>query len=343
MRFKNISNVSNIDLRSEDEFKKGSIPLSINIPILTNEQFKQVGIEYKKNGSDSAVLLGHSLVKGESKKKLIRSWAKHIKENPGSLVYCFRGGMRSEIAVKWLDNHGVKVDKLIGGYKNFRSDIANQHLNINNYKEEWLILGGLTGSGKTEFLNTFNESIDLEGIANHRGSAFGGKDDGQPSQANFENILTLNYLNHNHNYLILEDESRTIGRTGLPGLWYEKMQTSKLIILEVENDIRAENIYDEYIYDEIKSGLSEEALLNKYLGSLKNISRRLGNEVYNKIKDLMENAFYKNDKELHKEWIIMILLNYYDKMYNYKLNLRKDFIVYRGSIELCKEYINSKL
>ena len=180
MQFRNISNVSNIDLRSEDEFKKGSIPSSINIPILTNEQFKQVGIEYKKNGSDSAVLLGHSLVEGESKKKLVRLWAEHLKENPGSLVYCFRGGMRSEIAVKWLQDYGVNVEKLIGGYKNFRSWIISQHLNIDKYKKEWIIIGGLTGSGKTEFLNLFKESIDLEGIANHRGSAFGGKHGGQP-------------------------------------------------------------------------------------------------------------------------------------------------------------------
>ena len=341
MQFKNISNVSNIDLRSEDEFKKGSIPSSINIPILTNEQFKQVGIEYKKNGSDSAILLGHSLVKGESKKKLVRLWAKSLNENPGSLVYCFRGGMRSEIAVKWLQDYGVNVEKLVGGYKNFRSWIVSQHLNINNYKKEWIIIGGLTGSGKTEFLNSFKESIDLEGIANHRGSAFGGKHDGQPSQVNFENILTLNYLNHNYDHLILEDESRTIGRAGLPGFWYEKMQTSKLIILEVENDIRAENIYREYIYEEIKSGFSEDILLKKYLGSLKNIKRRLGNKIYNEIKYLMENAFYNNEEELHKKWILMILLNYYDKMYNYKLDMRKDFIVYKGTIESCRDYINS--
>ena len=341
MQFRNISNVSNIDLRSEDEFKKGSIPSSINIPILTNEQFKQVGIEYKKNGSDSAVLLGHSLVKGESKKKLVRLWAEHLKENPGSLVYCFRGGMRSEIAVKWLQDYGVNVEKLVGGYKNFRSWIISQHLNIDKYKKEWIIIGGLTGSGKTEFLNLFKESIDLEGIANHRGSAFGGKHDGQPSQANFENTLTLDYIKHSYDYLILEDESRTIGRAGLPGLWYEKMQTSKLIILEVENDIRAENIYEEYIYKEIKSGFSEDILLNKYLGSLKNIKRRLGNKIYSEIKYLMENAFYNNEEELHKEWILMILLNYYDKMYNYKLDMRKDFIVYKGTIESCRDYIKS--
>ena len=109
MRFKTLSNVSNIDLRSENEFKKGSIPSSINIPILTNDQFKKVGIEYKNNGSAAAVLLGHSLVKGESKKKLIKLWAKHLKENPGSIVFCFRGGMRSEIAVQWLREYGLNA------------------------------------------------------------------------------------------------------------------------------------------------------------------------------------------------------------------------------------------
>ena len=243
--------------------------------------------------------------------------------------------------VKWLQDYGLNIEKLVGGYKNFRSWIVSQHLNIDKYKKEWIIIGGLTGSGKTEFLNSFKESIDLEGIANHRGSAFGGKHDGQPSQVNFENILTLNYLNHNYGHLILEDESRTIGRAGLPGFWYEKMQTSKLIILEVENDIRAENIYREYIYEEIKSGFSEDIILKKYLGSLKNIKRRLGNKIYNEIKYLMENAFYNNEEELHRKWILMILLNYYDKMYNYKLDMRKDFIVYKGTSESCRDYINS--
>ena len=341
MRFKTLSNVSNIDLRSENEFKKGSIPSSINIPILTNDQFKKVGIEYKNNGSAAAVLLGHSLVKQESKKKLIKLWAKHLKANPGSVVFCFRGGMRSEIAVKWLREYGLNVERLAGGYKNFRNRIVTQHINIDNYKNEWIIIGGLTGSGKTEFLKSFKESIDLEGIANHRGSAFGGKKDGQPSQANFENILTMSYLNHGYNHLILEDESRTIGRTGLPDSWYQKMQTSKLIILEVGNDKRAENIYYEYIYEELKNGCKNDILQNKYLRSLKNINRRLGDKVYNEIKNLMENAFVNNDKDVHKKWILMLLTNYYDKMYNYKLELRNNFIAYRGTNELCREYINS--
>ena len=341
MQFRNISNVSNIDLRSEDEFKKGSIPSSINIPILTNEQFKQVGIEYKKNGSDSAVLLGHSLVKGESKKKLVRLWAEHLNENPGSVVYCFRGGMRSEIAVKWLQDYGVNVEKLVGGYKNFRNWIVSQHLNLDKYKKEWIIIGGLTGSGKTEFLNLFKESIDLEGIANHRGSAFGGKHDGQPSQANFENTLTLDYIKHSYDYLILEDESRTIGRAGLPGLWYEKMQKSKLVVVEVSNEMRLNNIYSEYVFNELKDEITEKEVLSRYLKALSNIKRRLGNKIYVEIKDLMESGFKHDDENLHKDWILMLLTNYYDKMYHYKLGLRSEYIVFKGSDSSCKDYIDS--
>jgi len=311
------------------------------MPILTNEQFKQVGIEYKKNGSDSAVLLGHSLVKGESKKKLVRLWAEHLKENPGSLVYCFRGGMRSEIAVKWLQDYGVNVEKLVGGYKNFRSWIISQHLNIDKYKKEWIIIGGLTGSGKTEFLNLFKESIDLEGIANHRGSAFGGKHDGQPSQANFENTLTLDYIKHSYDYLILEDESRTIGRAGLPGLWYEKMQKSKLVVVEVSNEMRLNNIYSEYVFNELKDEITEKEVLSRYLKALSNIKKRLGNKIYVEIKDLMESGFKHDDENLHKDWILMLLTNYYDKMYHYKLGLRSEYIVFKGSESSCKDYIDS--
>ena len=343
MHLRNLSNVSNIDLRSENEFKKGSIPQSVNIPILNNDQFKKVGIEYKKNGSDAAIALGHSLVKGSLKENLIHHWTEHLKKNPECLLYCFRGGMRSEIAVKWLNDCGVKVNRLKGGYKNFRNWVISQHLDIENYIKDWIIIGGLTGSGKTDFLRSFKESIDLERIANHRGSAFGVRDGGQPTQSNFENILTLDYLNHKYEKLILEDESRTIGRAGLPGFWYQKMQSSKLIILEVDDDKRAENIYYEYVYDELNNGVNEDKLLEKYLGSLNNIKRRLGNVVYNNIKDLMKSAFHQNEKEIHKEWILTLLTSYYDKMYSYKLDMRKDFIVHKGEIESCRDYINAML
>jgi tRNA 2-selenouridine synthase len=343
LHLRNLSNVSNIDLRSENEFKKGSIPQSVNIPILNNDQFKKVGIEYKKNGSDAAIALGHSLVKGSLKENLIHHWTEHLKKNPECLLYCFRGGMRSEIAVKWLNDCGVKVNRLKGGYKNFRNWVISQHLDIENYIKDWIIIGGLTGSGKTDFLRSFKESIDLEQIANHRGSAFGVRDSGQPTQSNFENILTLDYLNHKYEKLILEDESRTIGRAGLPGFWYQKMQSSKLVILEVDDDKRAENIYYEYVYDEINNGNSEDKLLEKYLGSLNNIKRRLGNVVYDNIKDLMKSAFHQNEKEIHKEWILRLLTRYYDKMYSYKLDMRKDFIVHKGEIESCRDYINAIL
>ena len=343
MQLRNLSNVSNIDLRSENEFKKGSIPQSVNIPILNNDQFKKVGIEYKKNGSDAAIALGHSLVKGSLKENLIHHWTEHLKKNPECLLYCFRGGMRSEIAVKWLNDCGVKVNRLKGGYKNFRNWVISQHLDIENYIKDWIIIGGLTGSGKTDFLRSFKESIDLEQIANHRGSAFGIRDSGQPTQSNFENILTLDYLNHKYEKLILEDESRTIGRAGLPGFWYQKMQSSKLVILEVDDDKRAENIYYEYVYDELNNGVNEDNLLEKYLGSLNNIKRRLGNVVYDNIKDLMKSAFHQNEKEIHKEWILRLLTRYYDKMYSYKLDMRKDFIVHKGEIESCRDYINAIL
>ena len=343
MQLRNLSNVSNIDLRSENEFKKGSIPQSVNIPILNNDQFKKVGIEYNKNGSDAAIALGHSLVKGSLKENLIHHWTEHLKKNPECLLYCFRGGMRSEIAVKWLNDCGVKVNRLKGGYKNFRNWVISQHLDIENYIKDWIVIGGLTGSGKTDFLRSFKESIDLEQIANHRGSAFGVRDGGQPTQSNFENILTLDYLNHKYEKLILEDESRTIGRAGLPGFWYQKMQSSKLVILEVDDDKRAENIYYEYVYDEINNGNSEDKLLEKYLGSLNNIKRRLGNVVYDNIKDLMKSAFHQNEKEIHKEWILTLLTSYYDKMYSYKLDIRKDFIVHKGEMESCRDYINAML
>ena len=126
--------------------------------------------------------------------------------------------------------------------------ILSLHDKIENYKGRWIILGGFTGSGKTRILNDFKESINLESIANHRGSAFGRIGKQQPSQANFESLITEKYLKkRNSNIILLEDESKLIGKTKLPGKWYDKMQMSELILLDCNLETRSKNIYDEYV------------------------------------------------------------------------------------------------
>ena len=339
MDLKLLSSYKNIDLRSEKEFHKGTIPGSVNIPILSNAEFENVGKEYKNKGQEAAINLGLQLVKGDLKNKRIDAWKNHLNSNPGCFIFCYRGGLRSKIAQEWLEKENIIVQRISGGYKNFRSNILDEHVNSKYDINKWMIIGGLTGSGKTALLSQFKETIDLEKIANHRGSAFGKNISPQPSQADFENELTLKYINHSHSNILLEDESRSIGRVTLPGTWYEKMQSSKLVVLKISTDERVNNILDEYVLQILKTSNNVQELLNQYLFSLEKIKKRLGDKLFKEISDLMIKAFKMDNLDSHKKWISKLLIGYYDPMYNYKLKLRKEYIVHIGDDISCFNYI----
>ena len=339
MDLKLLSSNKNIDLRSEKEFHKGTIPGSVNIPILSNDEFENVGKEYKNKGQEAAINLGLQLVKGDLKNKRIDAWKNHLNNNPGCFIFCYRGGLRSKIAQEWLEKENIIVQRISGGYKNFRSNILDEHVNSKYDINKWMIIGGLTGSGKTALLSQFKETIDLEKIANHRGSAFGKNISPQPSQADFENELTLKYINHSHSNILLEDESRSIGRVTLPGTWYEKMQSSKLVVLKISTDERVNNILDEYVLQILKTSNNVQELLNQYLFSLEKIKKRLGDKLFKEISDLMIKAFKMDNLDSHKKWISKLLIGYYDPMYNYKLKLRKEYIVHIGDDISCFNYI----
>ena len=342
MNLKLFSPYRNIDLRSEREFLKGTIPGSVNIPILTNEEYEKVGREYKAKGQEAATKLGFELVNDDLKKKRIDLWIDHIEENPGCYIFCYKGGLRSKIAHDWLKKENIAIERIQGGYKEFRSYIISQHSSSKNYIKSWTVIGGLTGSGKTMLLKEFDESIDIEKIANHRGSAFGKNILPQPSQADFENELTLKYINHTHLSILLEDESRSIGRVTLPGSWYEKMQTSKLVVLEVNTDERVNNILDEYVFQVLKKSNNVQELLNLYLFSLEKIKKRLGGKLFKEISNLMIKAFKMDHLDNHKKWISKLLIGYYDPMYNYKLKLRKEYIVHIGDDSSCYNYLKKQ-
>ena len=342
MDLKLLSSYKNIDLRSEKEFDKGTIPGSVNIPILSNDEFENVGKEYKNKGQEAAINLGLQLVKGDLKNKRIDAWKNHLNNNPGCFIFCYRGGLRSKIAQEWLEKENIIVQRISGGYKNFRSNILNEHVNSKYNINKWMIIGGLTGSGKTALLSQFKETIDLEKIANHRGSAFGKNISPQPSQADFENELTLKYINHSHTNILLEDESRSIGRVTLPGTWYEKMQSSKLVVLKISTDERVNNILDEYVLQILKTPNNVQELLNQYLFSLEKIKKRLGDKLFKEISDLMIKAFKMDNLDSHKKWISKLLIGYYDPMYNYKLKLRKEYIVHIGDDISCFNYLKKQ-
>ncbi|MDZ4956979.1 tRNA 2-selenouridine(34) synthase MnmH, partial [Clostridium perfringens] len=178
------------------EYEKGAFLNSFNFPILNNEERHIIGICYKEKGNEEATKLGYKLVSGKIKDERVNSWVTFIKDNPNAMLYCFRGGSRSRIAQEWItDALDREIYRLEGGYKAFRNYLIDS-LAPENQSYKPIILTGFTGSGKTIILNKLKNSIDLEGLANHRGSSFGAHITPQPSQIDFENKLAYSLIKH---------------------------------------------------------------------------------------------------------------------------------------------------
>ena len=333
-----LTNNRMIDVRSEHEFEKGTIPNSLNIPILNDDEYKLVGIDYKKHGQESAIILGESLVTREKKERLIDDWFKAIKKYNIEYIFCKRGGLRSRTAKKWLKEKDLDIKILDGGYKSYRNEIVHQHEKVNNYNGNWIIVAGYTGSGKTLIIKELNSSIDIESLAKHRGSTFGSTRESQPTQQNFENILTQSYLEKCSGNIILEAESRNIGRVTLPGKFYDKMRISKYIFVEADIETRVNNIFEEYVLIPLQNGIERNNLLILYKDALNKINRRLGGDNYLIISDEMNKAF-KGQEGSHELWIKLLLENYYDRLYKHKLDEISNQIIFSSDWSACKDYL----
>ena len=318
-----------IDLRAPIEFTKGAFPSSVNIPILNDNQRTQVGIKYKNQGNNAAEKLGFNLLKNERNKK-VHLWKKFIDKNPTAYLYCMRGGKRSKIAKSWLSDEGINIPVINGGYKALRNTAIEILESVKNDEKNWVILAGRTGTGKTTILRDLNSAIDLENHAMHRGSAFGGLFQKQPTAINFENNLASEYIKHNSNILFLEDESQRIGKLLIPNIWYRKMQESKIIIIDLTLEKRIINIAEEYVYNPLKKGLSKKNLNKLLQSSLLKIRKRLGLMLYNEISIKIQNILIDSSKISHEEWIKELLVNYYDPMYDYQLETKKDRCLLRS-------------
>ena len=345
-----------IDTRAPVEFSEGAFETSTNLPLMNDEERRLVGIRYKNNGGDAAVELGHKLVCGELKESRINEWAKFIETHPECVIYCFRGGMRSQISQQWiLETTNSRIPRIDGGYKAFRRYLIDSLKSI-PAKLEFLILAGRTGSGKTIILNEYQDAVDLEGLAGHRGSSFGRHATPQPTQINFENNLAFKLINHldaRRSRLLVEDESRNIGYRQVPGELFKKMKQSKIIVMETPFKKRVDIIFDEYAtaaqHEHVKLFGEEQALdlwHEAMSASLARITERLGKMWHNTILGSLNAAISEQkmtgDSESHKEWMGMLLKKYYDPMYDYQIEKKKDLIVFRGSPEEVRNHLTSQ-
>ena len=329
-----------IDVRAPSEFILGAVPTSKNLPILSNNERTEVGKMYKENGNEAAIEKGYSLVNGKIKDKRISNWIKFVKRNPQAQMYCARGGQRSKIAQNWLKEIGVDIDIVEGGFKALRNTCIEVLDSASSDNKEWIIIAGKTGSGKTKMIKQISNSIDLEGLANHRGSAFGGFETLQPTPVNFENNLAYQYLNISSNKVYIEDESKTIGRLVIPKKFFNKMNSSTLVLIQEPIENRIKNIYNEYVSKEIEL-TDEHKVLISLRSKLQKISKRLGGTNYKIVDNLIKDAFQKNDYNIHYEWIKTLLESYYDKMYDYQINQKKDRCIESGTWDEINHFLLS--
>lgn len=289
------NNLPLADIRSEGEFLLGHIPNAVSFSLFTNNERALVGTCYKKQSKNEAIKVGLKIV--GPKLAFFVEEAEKIAPTREICIYCWRGGMRSGSMAWLLSTAGFKVYVLKKGYKNFRNHV------LNTFQKDFklTILGGMTGSGKTEILHYLKQKnaqvIDLEGLANHKGSAFG-INGTQPSTEMFENLLfsELSKLDFNQKIWV-EDESHSIGKVYINDYFWHKMRTNTLLAIQIPFEKRLERIVEEY------GKLPKEQLLQ----SVENIKKRLGGLEYAIAKEAIETNDLKT--------AAAIILKYYDKSY----------------------------
>ncbi|MGL5048520.1 MAG: tRNA 2-selenouridine(34) synthase MnmH [Shewanella sp.] len=343
-----------MDVRAPIEFTRGAFSNSTNLPLMFDNEREKVGTCYKQSGQQAAIELGHLLVKGPIKQQRIEAWASYVKANPKAYLYCFRGGLRSQLTQQWLKEAGIEVPYIQGGYKAMRQYLIDV-IEAAPAQQPLLSLSGMTGCGKTDFLLQRKEAVDLEGIANHRGSSFGKNIDPQPTQINFENQLAIALLQHQASgaaCLLLEDESLLIGRSALPQTFYTAMQAADVLVLEEPDDFRLQRLLNEYVHKMHKGfcdrlGAEEGfAAFSQYLlQSLVSIRKRLGGKQHQELQDLMQQALdqqiNQNDTSRHLVWINLLLQQYYDPMYQYQLQKKSERVIFKGSHDAMNQWLDS--
>ncbi len=344
-----------IDVRAPIEYEKGTFPGAVNIPLMDDEQRHLIGIRYKEAGNEKAVELGHELVSGTDKESKIAAWTSFIEDHPETIIFCFRGGQRSRISQEWIQEAlGREVQRIEGGYKAFRHYLLDE-LNPKHQNFQPIRLGGHTGSGKTILLGKLDFSVDLEGIANHRGSSFGNQITPQPSQINFENQLAYKLIqlqDQGYTHLVFEDEGKNIGRCFVPKDFSLYYRQSPLVVIKVPVEERARIILQEYVIDSQKAhrdyygdhdGLN--LWLDYIIGSINKAKRRLGGDRHVNMLHMVKEAFTKQiadqNPDHHLPWIHDFLVNYYDPMYEYQLSNNQEHVVFQGSTDEVYDYLTS--
>ncbi len=341
-----LSDTPLLDVRAPIEFAKGAFPNSVNLPLLDDEQRHVIGSRYKEQGQDAAIALGWELATEEIQSQRKQVWQAFTQQHPTGYLYCFRGGLRSRMSQQLIAETGTHYPMVEGGYKAMRRFLIDE-FESQVATTPFIRISGRTGIGKTRVLKDIQNAIDLEGIANHRGSAFGGNLTPQPTQINFENQLSIDLLKQQAAHqgpVFLEDEGRLIGRIYLPEVLLEKMRLSPMVTLESSLEERIEFALEDYITSELPlyrqhfgKEEGEMKFSEQILGNLARIKKRLGavryTEMSGEFSEALTELFKSGEAEGFKNGIEKLLVDYYDPMYDYQQSQRKNDILFKGEKE----------
>lgn len=333
-----------LDVRAPVEFERGAFPTASSIPLLDDEQREQIGIRYKNAGQEEAIRLGLELATPAIRAQRLRQWIEFRKKHPQGYIYCFRGGLRSRTTQQWMREQGAEYPLVIGGYKAMRRFLIDE-LEHSANAVALVCVGGLTGTGKTRVLRKIRHHIDFEGLANHRGSAFG-RDvmDVQPSVIDWENRVSIELLKHRSQFaqkpVFVEDEGRRIGRIGMPDCLFDALLKAPRAILQVDIEDRIRLIGEDYIqhswpaYQRSYGVAAEKEFSGFVLDNLARIQKRLGGERYLKVRRCFEGAlqeFFRDGQvEGFYDGIRTLLEDYYDPMYRYQIESKQPEIIFEG-------------
>jgi len=344
-----------LDVRAPVEFSGGAVPGAINIPLLDDKQREAIGVEYAEQGQDAAIELGLKTATDDIRQARLQAWREFTDQHPQGYLYCLRGGLRSKITQSWLQQAGVDYPRIEGGYKAMRGYLISEFERL-SAAGNMIVISAPTGSGKTTLINRLQSSIDLEGIARHRGSAFGSLFVDQPAQATWENQVAVNWIKleaESDAPVVFESESQLIGRVALPHYFQNALRSAPVIELLTGDDERIENICHDYIGTTLahyrNTGNESQSLdgFEAFIrGCLQRIQKRLGGERFLRLDALLPlmTAELKEDKSLANthEIVRTLLLEYYDPLYAHKMLGREDQVVFRGSADEIAAWLQSQ-
>jgi len=327
-----------IDVRAPIEYRAGSIPNAVNLPLLNDAERHEVGKRYKANGQDAAIVLGNKLVSGSTREERTAAWQ----------------GFRT--TQQWLVESGITYPLIDGGYKALRRFLID---NLANCLRTLPIrvIGGRTGIGKTRVLQACQRSVDLEGLAHHRGSSFGATLVAQPSNIDFENALSVELLRlcqvSDEAPIVFEDEARMIGRVSLPEPLRNALKVAPIAILDVDFDERVQNVLQDYVIDLVRLYQARDgdvAGLNSFYDhhrdAVLRVQKRLGGDNTRHVLQLLDSAFQSlrdlTQVDGFNAYIAYLLTHYYDPMYDYQIKAKQDRIRHSGDAASVQAWAQAK-